>query len=423
MSENIKRTIQITYDTLNDMIRDTNLKPNMVVNTLGKNSVSDGYGSTYRIYAYEGPNLTIKGPLIAGGKLVGKEIAGTNSTDDIDKLKKSISSLSADIETVRSEETQKIIAKRAVDEVTTGLIENSVVDTITALDTTGVEINLLYNGQKTIFISSEYGEEFDAPEPPEPFTTPTKVKEIIDTYLLEMEKPFTNADDVDALVKTILDNTEDNYITSEIEIRTVIENYLKEKEEESGSGSGSTETPEVPETPPEESNPDTPTTGTEGEETGDETGDNSDPITNDGETKNEDTGSTDSTINSENQDSDVSTASSESDSEISAFSETSEDDTTDSNDGEITDEPEEPDISVVNTPGISISLSEDKITATVSVNIMDFPWVLPKAFELSNDEITIYKVSEGVTCEHQSYSDLVTFTIDRRNRPEVIFYT
>lgn len=417
MSENIKRTIQITYDTLNDMIRDTNLKPNMVVNTLGKNSVSDGYGSTYRIYAYEGPNLTIKGPLIAGGKLVGKEIAGTNSTDDIDKLKKSISSLSADIETVRSEETQKIIAKRAVDEVTTGLIENSVVDTITALDTTGVEINLLYNGQKSIFVSSEYGEEFTPPEPHEPFTTPTKVKEIIDTYLLEMEKPFTNADDVDTLVKTILDNTEDEYITSETEIRAVIDKYLKEKEE--SGGSGSTETPEVPETPPENPEPDTPTTGTEGGETGD----NTDPTTNEGETKNETTGNTDSTVNSESQDSDVSTASSESDSEVSALSETSEGDSTDPAEGDPTEEPEEPVISVVNTPGISVSLSEDKLTAIVAVNIMEFPWALPRAFDLSNNEITIYKVSEGVTCEHQRYSDLATFTIDRRNRPEVIFYT
>lgn len=445
MSGVIKRNIQITYDTLNDMIHDTNLKPNMVVNTLGKDRISDGYGSTYKILAYEGENLTVKGPRIEGDKLVAQEIAGTNSTDDIDKLKKSISSLSAEIEKTGSEEKQKETAALAVKEVTEGIIENNIVDTITALDVGGIEFNLLYNGQKAIFISSRYGDRFqrpDEPEPPvdpEPFVTASELAGKVEIILNDMVPPYTTTEAVSFILSTLENNTDETLYKTEEEIRAALEEYIASKKNTTGTGggiggSGSGEgdggedpnpiepDPEEPVDPinPDPDNPDEtdqPIGGDEGETNGNETGNETDETTND-------SSSDDSSSEEVVQNEDITPV---------VLEETGEegntDETTDKSvdpiepDPDNPDEPEEePPLTAVNTPGVTVNLSEDKTVATISFSLDDFPWALPKAFEISNYEITSLKITEGVSCQYYGSSQIY-FEINRINRPEVIYYT
>lgn len=360
MSETIKRNIQITYDTLNDLVNDTNLKPNMVVNTLGKERVSDGYGFTYKILAYEGANLTIKGPLIKGDKLVAKEIAGTNSTDDIDNLKKSISSLSAEIESAKSEEAQKETIDKAVKEVTDKEVtdkieENPIVDTITALDVAGVEFNLLYNGQKSIFVSSLYGERFTMPEDPEPYTTATEVNKLIQKYLYDLNPPYTTSEAVAHILSQIENREDETLLKTEADIRLALEEYIESKK-----------VPLEPDEPDPGEDPENPI----------------DPDTPDPE-------------NPDNPDL-----------------------------GEDPDEPiEDPPLTAVNTPGVSVNLNEDKTIATISFSTEEFQWVIPKAFELSDYEIYEYQIAEGITCRFNQYSSIIYFDVDRTRRPEVVYFT
>ena len=414
MSETIKRNIQITYDTLNDLVNDTNLKPNMVVNTLGKERVSDGYGFTYKILAYEGANLTIKGPLIKGDKLVAKEIAGTNSTDDIDNLKKSISSLSAEIESAKSEEAQKETIDKAVKEVkalkevTDKIEENPIVDTITALDVAGVEFNLLYNGQKSIFVSSLYGERFTMPEDPEPYTTATEVNKLIQKYLYDLNPPYTTSEAVAHILSQIENREDETLLKTEADIRLALEEYIESKkvplEPDEPDPGEDPENPIDPDTPdPENPDPDNPgeNTGGSGEEETEENSPNTSDNTGTGETgsENEETGETTGDLSSDTEEipealsldetseqTDITEEAVDTVDETGDGSETGNvTDTTDPENpdnpdlGEDPDEPiEDPPLTAVNTPGVSVNLNEDKTIATISFSTEEFQWVIPK---------------------------------------------
>lgn len=399
MSNVIKRNIAITYDTLNDMVKDIHLKPNMIVATLGKNAINDSYGSTYKIYKYTGGTVPAGSVLIANGTLRAEEIASSNTTDAMETIKKSVQSLANKVTTLESSETIAKYTELAEAEVAKNLRENNAVSTIIALDTTGIEFKRFYNGQKCIVVHDLNGDPINEPE--EPVIPP------------EEETPAEGEGE----------NTGETPVEGE----------------ETGTGESGTDEAGTGETTEEVTEPVTEeevVTASEGETTGEV------PVE---ETPADETNTTEETTDTtvEDPEASVSALSDEESGEPVVLSEegadTTTDGTTDTTTGDETtgdgtgeeggteeggeevpptDEEEIP--TTINSDGITVEINEN--IATIIIPIGLYSWVVPKCYELTSYGYNTMKINDLVSTTINNMDNTITFTIDRTEYPAIHYY-
>jgi hypothetical protein len=133
------RNIAITFDTVSDMINDKDIKLGMVVQTLGKNSVNDNYGATYKIVSNPDGNVGTNNYALKKKPLL--KAIRINSTSVEERIKTSESSI-----------TNLKAGVSEINERLTGIVNCEVYGEIKALSA-GIKIVSLTNGQKAIIVT------------------------------------------------------------------------------------------------------------------------------------------------------------------------------------------------------------------------------------------------------------------------------
>ena len=133
------RNIAITFDTVSDMINDKDIKLGMVVQTLGKNSVNDNYGATYKIVSNPDGNVGTNNYALKKKPLL--KAIRINSTSVEERIKTSES----DTANLKANVTD-------INNRLTGIVNCDVYGEIKALSA-GIKIVSLTNGQKAIIVT------------------------------------------------------------------------------------------------------------------------------------------------------------------------------------------------------------------------------------------------------------------------------
>lgn len=408
MSNVIKRNIAITYDTLNDMVKDIHLKPNMIVATLGKNAINDSYGSTYKIYKYTGGTVPTGSVLIANGTLRAEEIASSNTTDAMESIKKSVQSLANKVTTLESSETITRYTELAEEEVAKNLRENNAVDTIIALDTTGIEFKRFYNGQKCIVVHDLNGDPINEPEEPEippEEETPTE-GEGENTGETPVEREETGTGETGTgetgTGETGTGETGSGETTGEITEPSTEEEVVTASEGEVTEETPVDETATIAETTDATAeDPEVAASVLSDEESGepvalaeegtDTTTDTTTDGTTDGTTGNETTGDG-----------------------------TGEEGSTEEGGEEVPPTEEEEVPTSINSDGITVEINEN--IATIIIPIGLYSWVVPRCYELTSYGYNTMKINDLVSTTINNMDNTITFTIDRTEYPAIHYY-
>lgn len=136
MSTHIRKAFCLVYDTFEDMKKDTDIRENMVVMTMGYESIDDDRGGIYKICLKD---KEINGESLGNKSIYcAKMIQSFNVVDKIAEVKKSQHNLVNKINVQKTSLTKKI--ERVNDK-----IENSFNDVVSRVKTT---VNELFDNQK-----------------------------------------------------------------------------------------------------------------------------------------------------------------------------------------------------------------------------------------------------------------------------------
>lgn len=99
---NVKKSVSVVYDTLTDMINDIEfLKAGMVVITLGKDTINDGHGSSYKIISNKSETHISENIISLAGnsRYHAEEINASVVADDVSKLSNALSKTNSNVKT------------------------------------------------------------------------------------------------------------------------------------------------------------------------------------------------------------------------------------------------------------------------------------------------------------------------------------